>query len=359
MIINKYDNTYNFKSTFDTSTGLYIRSGILDSNGIDTGVDPFMASFPELIDIGIMGHCTHGLSGKCKSSGVQCYQHGDIAKHPNMTFDNYKSIIDECEGKTFQVALGGCGDPDQHPYFEYILEYTVSKHIVPNFTTSGFGLTARAIQLAKYNCGAVAVSWYRSEYTKAAIIALVSAEVATNIHYVLGKNTIDEAIYLLETNGFPDGVNAVVFLLHKPVGLGSVNNVLEHSDPRVAKFFNLIDSKNYNFKIGFDSCTVPGILTFMHNFQMSSIETCEAARWSMYITPDMKALPCSFDNQSQKYAVDLHEVGSIQNAWNSKEFDAIRNIFHSSKTRQTCKACKNIENCLGGCPLMSNIQLCK
>ena len=42
----------------------------------DTGVDPFMTSFPELIDIGIMGHCIHGKSGLCVKSGVQCYQNG-------------------------------------------------------------------------------------------------------------------------------------------------------------------------------------------------------------------------------------------------------------------------------------------
>jgi len=36
------------------------RSGILDKDGRDTGIDPFMASFPHLLDVGIMGHCAHG-----------------------------------------------------------------------------------------------------------------------------------------------------------------------------------------------------------------------------------------------------------------------------------------------------------
>ena len=45
----------NFIKFFDTDTGFYMRTGILDENGRDTGIDPFMASFPELIDIGIMG----------------------------------------------------------------------------------------------------------------------------------------------------------------------------------------------------------------------------------------------------------------------------------------------------------------
>lgn len=356
MIIKKYDSEYKFKSMFNTYNGLYIRSGILDCDGNDTGIDPFMTSFPELIDIGIMGHCIHGLTGKCKASGVECYQHGDISHMRHMTFENYRSIIDECRGKTFQVALGGCGDPDQHPDFEKFLAYTVDNDIVPNFTTSGFGLTDDKVKLCKQYCGAVAVSWYRSNYTIQSIRKLVDAGVTTNIHYVLGNNSIDEAISLLEGNGFPDGVNAVIFLLHKPIGLGSLDNILTRDDRRVKIFFDLIDSKKYKFKIGFDSCSVPGILSFMKTVDKSSIETCEAARWSMYITPDMKALPCSFDNQSQKYSVNLLEVGTIKAAWNSDKFEEIRNRFRNRKSK--CLACMNYSTCLGGCPLMDNIQLC-
>ena len=36
----------------------------------------------------------------------------------------------------------------------------------------------------------------------------------------------------------------------------------------------------------------------------------------MYITSDMKALPCSFDNQAQKYAVQLSDEVTIEDAWN-------------------------------------------
>ena len=55
-----HDKKYNFKYAFDTVTGAYIRTGILDENGQDTGVDPFMGSYPHLIDVGVMGHCIHG-----------------------------------------------------------------------------------------------------------------------------------------------------------------------------------------------------------------------------------------------------------------------------------------------------------
>ena len=50
------DKKYRFKSAFDTETGAYVRTGVLDEKGKDTGTDPFMASYPHLIDVGIMGH---------------------------------------------------------------------------------------------------------------------------------------------------------------------------------------------------------------------------------------------------------------------------------------------------------------
>lgn len=46
----------DFLSMFDEETGRYLRTGII-RDGKDTGEDPFMSSFPELLDVGIMGHC--------------------------------------------------------------------------------------------------------------------------------------------------------------------------------------------------------------------------------------------------------------------------------------------------------------
>ncbi len=198
-----------------------------------------MASFPHLIDIGIMGHCQHGQSGLCVKAGVECYQSGLTKSQDNMNLDDYKDIISQCEGKVFQVALGGRGDPDLHENFREILEFTRSKGIVPNLTTSGYGLTPSSVELASEYCGAVAVSWYRSDYTLKAIDTLLASGIKTNIHYVLSNDTIEEAIFLLKNKAYPEGINRLIFLLHKPIGLGSRENVLRFSDPKVKEFFSL------------------------------------------------------------------------------------------------------------------------
>lgn len=226
-----FDKHYGFKTIFDSKTGLYVRSDILDETGRSTGKEPFMASFPHLVDVGIMGHCIHGKTGLCLQAGIECYQSGLSIEEPNMSFDDFKSIARQCEGRTNQFALGGRGDPDQHENFEEILRICRDYSIVPNFTTSGYGMTKEIARLCKEYCGAVAVSWYRNTYTTRAIDTLVKAGVKTNIHYVLGNNTIDEAIDRLSEDSFPIGINAVIFLLHKPAGLGSQENVLsvDHS----------------------------------------------------------------------------------------------------------------------------------
>ncbi len=345
------DEKNKFVAIFSDETGAYVRSGIL-KDGRDTGIDPFMASFPHLIDVGIMGHCIHGKAGLCVKAGIGCYQSGMKVEQPNMTIEDFRRILRECSGRVNQFALGGRGDPDQHEHFEEILKECRDLRIVPNFTTSGFGLTPNIAQLCKRYCGAVAVSWYRSEYTLKAIDMLIEAGVKTNIHYVLGNNTINEALIRLKDNSFPKGINAVVFLLHKPAGQGIRENVLSAQDPRINEFFHKIDNGKHNYTVGMDSCCVPGIVNFCHNVIPEAIDTCEGARFSCYIDAQMNIVPCSFD-QDKRFAVSLRS-NTIEQAWNSEVFDLFRNSL-----RFHCPDCEKRENCMGGCPLFPEIVLCE
>ena len=344
------DEKYHFKYAFDTDTGAYVRTGILDDNGNDTGVDPFMASFPHLIDVGIMGHCIHGKTGLCVKAGIGCYQSGLTVEQPNMLLDDFEWIARQCRGRCNQLALGGRGDPDQHECFEDILRISRENNLIPNFTTSGYGLTKEIAELCKRYCGAVAVSWYRSEYTLNAIKMLLDAGVKTNIHYVVGKNTIDEAIERLKNDDFPNGINAVILLLHKPAGLGTSENVLDVTDLRVKILFSQIDN-HHPYKVGMDSCNVPGAIRFCKRIMPESLDTCEGGRFSCYIGPDMIMVPCSFD-QDRKFEVSLRG-SSIEEAWKSKPFECFRN-----RMRGACPDCEKKDLCMGGCPLMPEIVFC-
>ena len=103
---------------------------------------------------------------------------------------------------------------------------------------------------------------------------------------------------------------------------------------------------------GFDSCTVPALINNPGTISLNSLDTCEGARWSAYISSDMKMMPCSFDNQDMRWAVDLRKF-TIEEAWNSGEFEKFRTHFKIS-----CPECGERTLCMGGCPIRPEIVLC-
>ena len=179
---------------------------------------------------------------------------------------------------------------------------------------------------------------------------LLQAGVKTNIHYVLGNNSMEEAIERLRNNVFPEGINAVIFLLHKPAGQGTKANMLKADDPRVAAFFAEVEKRHF-FKVGMDSCNVPGAINFCKTVRPESLDTCEGGRYSCSIGADMNMVPCSFD-QEKRYQVSLREM-TIEEAWNSEAFEHFRN-----RMRGACPDCEKRELCMGGCPLMPEIVFC-
>lgn len=345
-MIRKVDKKNKFVSIFNSDTGFYMRSGIIE-NGKDTGIDPFMASYPELLDIGIMQTCV--CSHKCN---VDCYQKAIDRTGNNMSLEDYESIMRQSKGKMFSVALGGAGDVDTHENFEDILKISRKYNIVPSFTTSGIAMTKEKAELCKKYCGAVAVSEHFSDYTNKSLALLMNAGVKTNIHYVLSNKTINTAIDRLKHNSFIPGINAVVFLTYKNVGLGTEDNVLKPEDPRVREFFEIISTGSFHYKIGFDSCAAPGIVNYSHGINMDTLDYCEGGRFSAYIDANMNMMPCSFANQDSSWFVSLKDH-TIQEAWDSPVFDKFRYSL-----RHSCKKCINRMSCAGGCPLVNNITLC-
>lgn len=343
----KTDRENRFVSMFNPDNGFYMRSGVLDKNGRDTGKDPFMASYPELIDVGIMETCV--CAGRCR---VGCYQKASERNGNNMPLEDFRQIAEESRGKCFSFALGGAGDPDTHENFEEILMACRENKIVPNFTTSGIAMTPEKAALCRKYCGAVAVSEHHADYTRKAVSMLLGAGVKTNIHYVLGKDSIDGAMDILRDGSPYRDINAVVFLLYKPVGFGRQENVLQPEDARVKEFFRLIDNSKLSFKTGFDSCTCPGIINFTKNTDLNTIDTCEGARFSAYIDASMNMMPCSFANQNPSWHVSLR-THSIKEAWDSEIFEKFR-----SSLRNSCKGCPERGYCMGGCPLGKEAVLC-
>ena len=128
--------------------------------------------------------------------------------------------------------------------------------------------------------------------------------------------------------------------------------MLSADDPKVKEFFSLVGQNACSCKIGFDSCSCPGIVNFSRNVDLMSIDFCEGGRYSAYIDANMNMMPCSFANQNEEWFTSLKEH-TIQDTWNNDIFNKFRYSLKNS-----CSLCKNREFCAGGCPLMRDIVLC-
>lgn len=346
------DKKFEFMEIFNERNGTLIRTDV-------DGTDPVMRSFPELLDVGIMGHCNSG--EYCKKAGIECYQKGYGVCAPHMSAEHFEMIADQAMGKTFQIALGGAGDPNKHPAFEQILEICRSHKIVPNLTTSGFQITDREIDLIRKYCGAVAVSWYsriinghESNFaTINSVNRLVSEKCVTNIHFVVSTNTIDEAIVRMEHDLFPSGINAVVFILYKPVGYGVSDKVLNYCDSRLEMFFRLSTKKKHPYHIGFDTCFTPAVLQRVDTVPTVSIDSCEAGTFSMYIDSQMNCYPCSFGIWNADICESMYKQ-SISDIWFGKTFTEFR-----ERKKTKCISCIHNNLCREGCRLGIGIDLCR
>ena len=302
---------------------------------------------PELIDIAITNWCDHGCA--------RCYRNSS----PNgfhMSLRDYESIIQQAAALgTLQVALGG-GNPNQHPEFGEILEITRAKYgIVPNYTTNGRGLSADILSSSAKYCGAVAVSAYPPYgEMEAALRQLLDKGIRTNIHFVLDANHVDKAIeWLRNPPPIFHEVNAIIFLNYKPVGRLEESILLNHS-PKVEEFFSIIADGKFPFRIGFDSCMVSGLVSYLPKVSPSLYDACEAGRFSMFVSERMEAYPCSF-MESHTDGVPLTEHNMLEIWCESDLFCETRKMIND----EHCPDCNHKATCLGGCPAFNEINLCR
>lgn len=342
IFIKKYKDE-GYYVYFNKNTGLNVRCEF------EGNTEPFWSKHgPELIDISITKWCDK----ECKF----CYRNANkYGQH--MKIEVFEEILKQAvEMDTLQIALGG-GNPNQHPEFVKFLKLAKDKYgIVPSYTTNGRGLTPEILEASKKYCGAVAVSAYEP-YTEMqkSISKLLNKGIKTNIHFVLTNESVDTAIKWLDS--LPDylkGINAIVFLNYKPVGrCTSSDKLLLKNNNKFIELFNIIENKKLPFKIGFDSCSISGIVEYM-NIKNEYIEACESGRFSAFISEDFKLYPCSF--MVDKFeGIDLRKKKIIE-AWKDSElFNSIRNKI---KNNNCIGNCKKENACHGGCPIFKKISLC-
>ena len=332
--------------SFDRDEGTFIRYG----KGIN---EPFCnLTGPEMLDIAITNYCERGCDFCYRASNRQ----GKL-----MHLGDYEFIMDQAEkAGVLQVALGG-GNPNQHPQFVQILQKTREYNIVPSYTTNGQGMTDEIYSATKQFCGAMAISWYEPYAEAQEVIKRASKYgIKINIHFMLNKLSLPQAMELIEKHfDTLESVNAIIFLNYKPIHSSDAVCLVYGSE---MKDFFEISKKVKKCKIGFDCCMISFLPLIGSDLLNETVDFCEAARFSAYISEDLLMYPCSFLNDVSENGIDLRK-NSLQDGWISgEEFVIMRERLSNPGTQiysiPVCKTCEDYIICHGGCPIF-NINRCR
>lgn len=337
-LLEREHPTQHYRTLFDQRNGLFIRK---ESDGWPE--PEWAVDGPELIDLSITNYC--------ERSCLFCYRNTVCHNASFMGLADVEKVVYQAEScGTMQIALGG-GNPNQHPYFIDILKMIRQHDIVPSYTSNGDGLTDEVLKATADYCGAMAVSVYppysEIEYEKL-LKHIAEYGVRVNLHAIIKEDTFDIFMrWMANPPAFFRYVNAVIFLNYKPVKGNLVS--LNHDRARV--FFETIDNCQA-VKIGFDSCSISGIVQWM-SIPSCFVEPCEAARFSAFVSENMRMYPCSF-MVGNEHGGDLRK-DSMLDVWkNNTMFKQYRN----NVLQERCLGCKFITVCKGGCRFFDEINFC-
>lgn len=334
--IVQYYSDQHYYTVFNQRNGLFAR---IEEKGYE---EPRWSGHgPELLDISITNFCTKDCNF--------CYRNSSpIGKH--LSVEDLEMLIEQCEDiGVLQIALGG-GNPNQHPDFCQILKIIRERGIIPTYTTNGIGLSDEILGTSSEYCGAVGISAYPPfDFLAHNIESLHKRGIRVNLHCILSSENISQLCNWLEEPPYWfEWLNAIIFLNYKSVGKGVPMRKLTETE--LQTFFRLVAYSG--IKTGFDSCSISGVLKYL-DVPAFLTESCEAARFSAFISEDLKMYPCSFMSGSRMHG-DLKK-DSILKIWNENEsFKA----FRAKSLTRRCSDCCLSTDCQGGCMFLPEINLC-
>lgn len=311
------------------------KTGFMATWGKTKEDDPTHSPFgPFIVDIEISTIC----AGVPNKSNITipcsfCYK-SNTSKGTNMKFETFKKIIDMLCPVVTQVALGSGATVEENPDTWKMMEYALSKGVIPNITVANVNFET-AKKLSSY-CGAVAVSRYSNKnICYDTIQRLHDAGLKQiNIHQMISENSYNDAMETLHDMKIDkrlEHVNAVVLLSLKKVGRGQDFTQLSND-----KFKNLVDfAIDNNIGVGFDSCGAHKFLLSVKdrkNYKEleSLTEPCESfGMFSSYFNVDGNFYPCSFLEEvgPWKNGKNIHDcVDFVKEVWNSELLNKYRKM---------------------------------
>lgn len=337
MIRLHRDSIQNYYHIFDHETGIAVRWRKNDK-------DPFWrVEGPELLDVSITDYCER----ECEFCYRKANSHGSF-----MELSLYGEILQQAEKiGVQQIALGG-GNPNQHPDFIRFLKMAREHHIVASYTTNGQGMTEEIYRATKMYGGAVAVSWYFPYSDAMKVIEKCGKQgIPVNIHFVLYKESLPEALALLQSEKVLwNYVNAIIFLNYKPLGFKIYEGL---QDDKNIDYFLKSAILFEKCKIGFDSCMISWLVKSKRLIAEESVDFCEAGRFSAFISEKGFMYPCSFLCGDKSYGENIREKNLMEIWKNGISFIKMRDrLSHPAQQKipiLKCIRCNDFKLCHGGC----------
>ena len=337
MIRLHRDRTQNYNNIFDHTSGIAARWSFNNNDLF------WREAGPELLDISITNYCER----ECEFCYRNAKRQGDF-----MELSLYENIIRQAEKiGVQQIALGG-GNPNQHPDFVKFLKIAREHHIVASYTTNGQGMTEEIYQATKMYGGAVAVSWYTPFSNPINVIEECGRhKITANIHFVLHKKSLLNAIELFQSKEIPwSYLNAIIFLNYKPLGLKIFEGLKDDES------FDAFLKQAITFekcKIGFDSCMISWLMKKKEWIAQESIDFCEAGRFSAFVSEKGFVYPCSFLCENTLCGESIKEKSLVDIWQNGSAFIKMRHSLSRPARQKTpiqkCTDCADYDLCHGGC----------
>jgi hypothetical protein len=214
-----------------------------------------------------------------------------------MNLETFGIILDKIGKQLTQIAFG-ITDADSNPYFPAMLKHCRESGVIPNYTTSGLGMTEDLFTLSAEACGAVAVSVYphNKDLAYATVDRFINEGIEqTNIHLLYYQENLRFVHRILEDVGHGNiSPHAVVLLALKTRGRGK-----NFTPTTEEQFGELVDSAMaHNIPLGFDSCSAPKFEQWAMSNNKEDLliysEPCESGLMSSYINVEGNFFPCSF-----------------------------------------------------------------
>lgn len=311
------------------------RTGFFARWGADRNDDPEVG-LPELADIELSTICQQG----CRF----CYKDNRSRGH-NMTLDTFQQVLAKLPKSVGQIAFG-IGDLNSNPDLWDILQHCRDQDVVPNITINGSGTQPEHYRWLARTCGAVAVSRYDPDRCYDAVEQLSREGLQqVNIHQLLSEETFEDCLQVIQDSTSDRrlrGLRAIVFLALKPVGRGQSMKPLRDVD-RYRQLVETALAGGVGF--GFDSCSAPMFLAAVKDhpdyerFEQMA-EPCESTLFSIYISAEAKAYPCSFLERSFE-GIDVLTVDDfLQDVWNATEMVRWREELLATKTGGLVEGCR-------------------